>query len=200
MSVISDSPILIYDRKIAFSRNISKYNGNFYRVDNAMLITPFGFLVPLNASSMDFLDYFEDGSVCLESGERHCKALLVDHRARVYELAMMVPQEGEIIVSKMRVLVGPGTRYAKASVPHEEEKAMVALDISSSMEEAVKALAPNLYAAHSAYCILNIEGMAEGLRKIDCTKPFPVNRLISEKALAIVASQQVIDNKVETKK
>jgi hypothetical protein len=185
MSAISDCPILIYDENIAFSRNVSKYNGNFYRINVTSLINAFGFLVPLNISSFDFVTYFEDGPAAIESGERHSKALLIDHHARVYELAMTLDPEGELIVSKMRICTGFGTRYAKGSVPSEEDKGMVALDISPSLEEAVKVLAPNLYAAHSDYTVLSIASIAEGLKKINCTKPFPVNRKVSAKALAI---------------
>lgn len=185
MSVISDCPILIYDENIAFSRNISKYNGGFYRIDTTSLLNSFGFLVPLNISSFDFVTYFEDGPTAIETGERHSKALLVDHHARVYELAMTMPDDGELIVSKMRICTGFGTRYAKSSVASEEDKAMVALDIADSLEEAVKFLAPNLYVPHSDYTVLSIASIAEGLNKIGCNKPFPVNRKVSAKALAI---------------
>lgn len=193
MSVISDSPILIRDDKIAFSLNIAKYNSNFYRVSVVQMLTRFGFLVPMNTSSMDFLDYFEDGTLGLQSGERHCKAILIDHRARVYELAMTVPESGEPIVSKLRVPAGPGMKYAKSSVRSEEEKAMVALDITPTLEEAVKVLTPNLYVAHSEYTILSIESIAEGLRKAECTKPFPVNRIVSKQALSVWASTALLD-------
>lgn len=185
MTLISESPILIRDDKIAFSTNLSKYNTSFYRINQAMLITHYGFLVPLNVASMDFLDYFEEGTTALELGERHAKALLVDHRSRVYEIAMTRADSGESVVSRMRILAGFGTRYAKASSPAEEEKALTALDVTDSIEEAVKVLAPNLYVGHSNYVCLSIPAIAEGLRAVKCTEPFPVNHFVTDRDLKI---------------
>lgn len=183
--LISEAPIMIRDDDIAFSKNISKFNGEFYRISQAMLLTHYGFLVPLNISSMAFLDYFEDGMGRIELGERNAKALLVDWRERVYELAMTRSSAGDGIVSKMRLITGPGTRYAKASSHVEEQKAMTALDVTDSLKEAVKVLTPNLYVGHADYVVLSIPSIAEGLTKAKCTRNMPLNFVITDQDIKI---------------
>jgi hypothetical protein len=171
---ITDYPVIILHDRIAFSTNIARHDMSFYQIDPQQLFTKYGYLIPLNTSSFEILDYFQDGLDNLFLHERKAKALLVNWRGQVHEISMKRDPETDIpTISRMRILTGQGTRFATATIVAEIEKAQTAMMVRDTLEEVIEIINPCLYNGAGAYQIYDLNYIASRLKRRNECEPFP---------------------------
>ena len=172
-------PVIIYGTKILFSTTIVQSNDLTHRVGYGSLMTDYGFVAPVNADSMDVIDYLENGFDESALFDRVAKAILVNHRGHVYEvLCARMPDankehRGEDLLTKRRVLVGPDTRYVYSTSFQSIENVDTMLKLTNSLDEFLVFFKKEYYLRGHDYQVEDIRDMAMALASLKKDKPFP---------------------------
>lgn len=178
------SPILVKDDTIAFSRLLFSFGEVAVEWPLMAGWTPYGYFIPVNNQSANILDFLEFGphspyaSSSIERyGEARAHAFIIDALGRIFHLDLdrVKTPEGTtaLILYKHRVLSGEGAVYAFADAVIEHEKAMMAMRLCDTLEEALPIWLDNTLMFQHQYEVFDIPAIAEELRGMGYTFPLP---------------------------
>jgi hypothetical protein len=177
------STVFIRDKTIAFSKNIMRPNELYYKINVEELYTNHGFIIPLDSSSIDILDYLQYGEDELCLHERVCRCMLIDCHERVYDVLMIQPEASQGIhtvqLSKTRILVGKGTLFARSMIAEDERNAIMSLELTNTVKQATVLHDSTFGLFTTDYVVMDIAKIAKALT--DSAKVLPFPRLGSRK-------------------
>lgn len=167
-----DFPVMIRRNQVAFSERLLRGNYCTYPVEIEQLYTPYGFLVPMTNDSLDFVDFFEEGWETCALSSRTPTALLIDHKARIFELTLGAMSEADTPgFSKLRVLPRFHEGYVRSRSSRDDQRARCALDLKEDLTEAAQLLEKNMETWGPKYVVLNIFDIVSRLQKDKATRP-----------------------------
>jgi hypothetical protein len=177
-----DFPVMIRHNQVAFSRQLLRGNRRTYLVEIEHLYTPYGFLVPMTNDSLDFIDFFEEGWATCSLSDRAPTALLIDHKARIYELVLGSTVPGETPgFSKLRVLPNFETGYVRSRLSIDDDRARCAMALTPDLVAAARLLEKNMETWGPEYEVFNIFDIVARLQKDKLTRSVPSHPYPKEK-------------------
>ncbi len=163
-----NSPILIKDNTIAFSRLLFSVGEVAVEWPHDVCWTPYGYFIPTNAASANILDYLEHGP---PSGEDYAqgsdstqtyRGMIIDNLGRVFLLELSTVAE-QLVLTKTRIMTGEGAVFVYADSVFEHEKAMMSMRLRPTLESALEIYLDNTAIFQHQYNVYDIDAISDEL-------------------------------------
>ena len=172
--------ILLKDSDIAFSVLPHQPGEAISSWPTETYISRWGYFVPFDNYSGSILDYLEVGpekfrpQVAFKLNDKELNrgtcptAVLVTRDARVYELRLILPHpESDLYpaLNATRIFHGPGAAFAVAETSIENDRAFMAMKLSTTIEDALDLYERNTNSIQFTYKVISILQIAQQLRQ-----------------------------------
>lgn len=177
--------ILIRDNQLAFSSLLHDGGEQMQEWPHTAYWTPYGFIAPFNYNSTMILDYLEWGRAAFTTPfmgdggaitpRDKAKAVMIDACGDAHYLILSHSSNGKVgsVLSRQRILTGPGAKYVVAETIMEHEKAMMSLRLKDDMDSALDLYLTNCSFFQHVYEVYDIEWIAKELCEMGMDLPFP---------------------------